>query len=285
MKIKTDALSVEKRTLEQFFDERIDGAVTKSLQDRLLDVSGLPQAIELYALSSYDYSEEHRSLFYSLARLLENPLCQTIYAARWRVFSDFYEPVEPIDLAFANDLIQNLSKASEHEKVAVFFDTLAELRPFPPSQKYLVDLDIEQHILNALGKYCLSSIEEIKTTADAEKIRHMLWCLKTVGGDKTIFDAIKDAVGAAIESEDWASTRSYEQLMHEIWCALAQPLPSLSDFTEELQSSRAYRQMAIGAIQAFSPIISSAGPRSERTTSSKDNEPETTLEVTQSFTK
>ncbi|MFZ4076955.1 MAG: 3'-5' exonuclease [Legionellaceae bacterium] len=272
-------------TTRHYFDARIRGAVSKNLQAKLLDVSGLSQAIELYDLSSYGYTEGRRPLFYMLARLLANPLCQTMYAARWRVFADFHDPMEPINVAFANNLIQRLSKTSEHERVAVFFNTLAELRPFPPSQKYLVDVDLEQHILNELKNYCLSSIKEIKTTEDYEKSRRMLRCLKTIGGDKTIFDAIKDAVGAAIESEDWASTRSYEQLMHQIWSVLAQPHPCLSDFKQELESSRGYQQMAIGAIQTFSPIMSSGAPTRDRATSSMHDNSVRVSEVTQSLTK
>ena len=237
------------------FDNKMANTITQSLLKMASNFQGLRDAIELFELSSYTYCETNRSLFYMLADLMLNKLCQTIYDARLRSFSDYSEPSEPIDADFASHLISLLADTKNADRVRVFFNALANLRPYPPSQKYLITVDVEQYVLHALSTYCKSIIKDIKTADEYISFQQRLQRFQTFGGDILAFDAIKESVAANIEKEDFASTRNYDQLMREIWNTIKQPQINLGDFKTELLSSHGYLQLATSAMATFSPFM------------------------------
>ncbi len=212
-------------------------------------LNSLSRAIPLFDLGGLDY-HEHAQAFIVLAETFANPLCQTIFDARLRAFSDYSVPSDPVNLYIAGDIIQKLRVLPDEEsRIHTFFDFFASHRPFPESQKYIVEVDVAAEVAMALESYCVSVIKAIASPEDYERARRVIRKLQTEGGDKVIFDKIKYSVASAIESQDWCSTRHYAQLMDEVWQELVKPQADLDSFIKELESSKGYRQMTMIAMR------------------------------------
>ncbi|HBD9374799.1 TPA: hypothetical protein KLD42_001673 [Legionella pneumophila] len=170
-----------------------------------VDLAGLNRAITLFDLSSFNYKQEHFPKFSILSSVLANPLCQTIFDARLRGFSDYSELSEPLPSIDANEIINQLvDLVDEETKAQIFFDFFVPFRPFPPSQKYIVDVDVADKVARVL------QAPEMKST------------LRMKNGVRVVFDKIKYEIASHIESEDLCSTRNYKDLMNEIWSILNQ---------------------------------------------------------------
>lgn len=208
--------------------------------------SGLSRALTLFELSHYDFSHDHLPLFCVLTDVLAIPLCQTIFDARCRVNSDYDSPRDPINSFIADTIIDELvALPDEESKVRTFFNFFAKFRTLPASQKYMIDLDVASLVTTALTNDCEAVIHAIQTRDDFVRAQQMIKNLKVKGGDKAVFDRIKYSVASAIESMDWYSTRSYEQLMEEIWQALSSPQEDLSEFAELFEDTSVYLQVVI----------------------------------------
>lgn len=204
-------------------------------------LEGVNRALTLFDLSGYRYTPEHFPKFSVIAKVLANPLCQTIFDSRWRSFSDYTEISEPLNSTDADEIINQLiGLVAEEDKIRTFFDFFASLRPFPPSQKYIVDINIEDKVTTALMSFCKSKIAAIASNEDSLQVQAMITTLRKKGGDNAIFDTIKYEVASDIELEDLYSMRKYEDLMDEIWSALNQPQPHLETFEDTFHERREY---------------------------------------------
>ncbi|MFJ1269782.1 hypothetical protein ACD661_14550 [Legionella lytica] len=210
---------------------------------------GLDRAINLFDMSSFVYNEEHLSMFSMLTKVLANPLCQTIFDARMRSFSDYTIPDEPLLPQDANQIIQQLYDLKDDEsKIRTFFDFFAQYRPLPCSQKYLMETDTASQVAIALELYCIAKIAAITTYQDALDVKEMIQLLQTHGGNETHFEAIKYLVAGNLEAENWASTKTYDQLMQEIWQTTAQPQTDLRDFSTLDENSNRTSQLVRTAL-------------------------------------
>lgn len=211
-----------------------------------IKMNGLSRALFLFGRSQFDFSQENLPMFCALTEVLAIPLCQTIFDARTRAQSDYDIPSEPIRLPIANDIVNQLvALPDEESKVRTFFNFFTRFRPMPSSQKYMVEIDVASMVVAVLSKDCETTIHSIQCRDDLLKAQQRIKKLKLRGGDKEDFDKIKYEVGNWIESMDWYSTRSYEQLMEEIWQALSVPQAELSSFTELFEETTVYLQ-AVG---------------------------------------
>ncbi|CAM4462185.1 MAG: hypothetical protein LEGION0403_FIIPPAGN_01359 [Legionella sp.] len=195
-------------------------------------INGLEHAIQLFDLSSFVYNEEHLSKFSVLTKVLATPLCQTIFDARLRSFSDYTIPKEPLLPQDANNIIQQLHDLSDEEnRIRTFFNFFAQYRPIPCSQKYLTETDSATQVVIALELYCSAKIKAATSYQDRVEIKEMIYILQTKGGNKSHFEAIKYIVANNLEEENWASTKDYDQLMRDIWQTLSQPQTDLRDLS------------------------------------------------------
>ena len=199
------------------------------------------RAMTLFVHSKLDDSYDNLNRFIVLAEVLANPLCQTIYDARLRSFSSYSDTSDPIDSTFALDLINQLyTEQNKERQVAIFFDACAQFRSYPPTQKYMTDLRVDDAVLMALNLHCLSMIERIDSALDYQQTQQMINKLHTLGGDQALFDQLNYSIATTIETDDLYSQRSYQQLMDEIKEALFKPQVYLSLFTTELKQSKGY---------------------------------------------
>lgn len=160
-----------------------------------IDVKGFHRAKELYEMACYADSKHNYHKFALLTRVLANPLCQTIYDARLRCFSDYAEPTEPLNNNRATDIIQQLCHERDNDQhIKLFFDFFAAFRPIPCTQKYMVDIDIND-IVNSY---------------------------KIDRRDPASLKQLKYRIASQIESEDYYSSRTYDTLMSSIEEALDQ---------------------------------------------------------------
>jgi hypothetical protein len=184
---------------------RVDLGTIRNYLSQHVALEGLSRAISLFDLSSFSYKQEHFQKLSILTRVLANPLCQTIFDARLRGFSDYSEISEPLRSTEADEIINQLADLVDEEtKVRIFFDFFVSFRPFPPSQKYIVDVDVVDKVAGVL------QAPEMKET------------IRMKDGVKNVFDRIKYGIASDIESEDLCSIRKYKDLMNEIWSALNQ---------------------------------------------------------------
>ncbi|KTD11882.1 hypothetical protein Lgra_1340 [Legionella gratiana] len=208
---------------------------------RHVALEGLNRAITLFDLSSFSYRKEHFSVFCVITEILANPLCQTIFDARWRSFSDYTIISEPLSATDADEIIRQLIDVVDEEtRIRTFFDFFASFRPFPPSQKYMVDVNISDKVTAALTNYCKSIIAAIANDEDSLQVREAIATLRKKGGNKIIFDKIKYEIASDVESEDLYSMRTYDDLMDEIWVTLNQPQLHLETFDDKLHKGRRY---------------------------------------------
>ncbi|MDA9272025.1 hypothetical protein N9Q05_01410 [bacterium] len=202
-------------------------------------IDGLSRATTLFELSSFDYSLENLEHVGLLADVLANPVCQAIFDARLRRFSDYTTYSEPINTTFADDLITQLYAEPDVDKrIPLFFDALSTLRPFPPSQKYMKGLTVADEVMIKLKAHCNEIIQTIDSREDYANAQRMIKPLRRQGGDHVMFDAIKYAVATAIVSGDLYSTLSYDELMAEIRTALFKPQIDLDSFANELNAAK-----------------------------------------------
>lgn len=219
-------------------------------------LEGLNRAVTLFDLSSRDYRKEHFPLFRVLTHVFANPLCQTIFDARLRCFSDYYVPLEPLNSLHADFIINQLYFLNDDEsRVCTFFDFFSEFRSFPGSQKYIIEVNTDDHVTRELDFYFQSKIETIENKEDYFWVREMITKVRTQGGDKVIFEKIKYNVASAIEAEDFCSTRNFNQLMHQIEKALFKPQPNLDTFIEQLENSKGFRAIRAEAFRAQSFLM------------------------------
>lgn len=225
--------------------------IIPALFSQSVAAEGLSRALALFNLSSFVYNEELLPMFSVLTKVLANPLCQTIFDARLRSFSDYTIPDEPLLPQHANQLIQQLYNMKDEEnRIRTFFNFLAQFRPIPCSQRYLTETKSATQVPLALELYCVEKIKAIKTYQDCVEVKEMIYILQTKGGDKTHFDAIKYSVASDLEAENWASTKNYDQLMNEIWEALDQPQTDLRDFSSLDENSNRINKLVTTAINA-----------------------------------
>lgn len=221
------------------FTNSVDLTVVLNFLAQHVALDGLSRAITLFDLSSYGYRKEHFLRFGALTKVLENPLCQTIFDARLRGFSDYTIISEPLSSIDADEIVKQLIDVIDEEaQIRLFFDFFAEFRPFPASQKYIVD--VGEKVTAALMNYCESTIAAIASPQDCLQAQAMIATLRKEGGNKIIFDKIKYEIASEIESEDLCSMRTYDRLMDEIWLALNQPQVNLDTFADRFPKSLGY---------------------------------------------
>lgn len=229
-------------------------------------INGLDRAIKLFDISSFVYNEEYLSMFSVLTKVLANPLCQTIFDARLRSFSDYTIPDEPLLPQDANHIIQQLYDLQDDEsKIRTCFDFFARYRPFPCSQRYLTETDAASQVVIALEIYCITKIAELDTYQEAVDIKEMIHILQTHGGNETHFEAIKYTVASNLEAENWASTKDYAQLMQEIWQAVTQPQTDLRDFSALDENSNRINKLVTTAINAPNLLFGQKAPANKIT--------------------
>jgi hypothetical protein len=254
-------------------DAHADAALIHSFLSHQTIVNGLSRAMTLFDLSCFEYSSQAFEQWRTIATVLANPLCQTIFDARLRGFSDYTACSEPIDPMFADGLITRLHAEQNKEKrIELFFNACATLRPFPPTQKYMKPIDVSLIVEVTLTSYCQKMIQSIACQEDEDNVRDMIKALQTTGGKLAIFESIKYQVAHVIESEDLYSSRTYQQLMDEIGHALSQPQMYITPLPSEWQQSKAYCQITPelkGKFTLFSPPSESLNDEQEMTASKK----------------
>ncbi|AUH71275.1 hypothetical protein [Legionella sainthelensi] len=220
-------------------------------------LEGLNRALTLFDLSGYSYTPEHFPTFSVIAKILANPLCQTIFDSRWRSFSDYTIISEPLNSTDADEIIKQLvDSVDEETKIRIFFDFFASFRPFPPSQRYIVDVNIGDKVTTALTNYCRLRIAAIASDESSLQVQKMIATLRQKGGDQIIFDTIKYEVASEIESEDLCSMRKYQDLMDEIWVALNQPQIHLETFEDTFHKCRGYPSFFAEVLRAQTATVS-----------------------------
>lgn len=218
----------------------VDIAIIKNFLSQQVALEGLNYTITLFDLSHFSYKTQHFQKFADLTWVLANPLCQTIFGARLRGFSDYSVITEVLNDTAADNIIKQVSLAQGENKVKIFFDFFTSFRPFPPSPKYIVEVNVSHWVTAALTHYCKATIAASTSPQDLLQTQKMIATLRKKGGDKVIFDKIKYEVASHIESEDLCSSRTYDDLMEEIWSALNQPQVHLETFTNDLHQAKGY---------------------------------------------
>ncbi|MDR3503853.1 MAG: hypothetical protein P4L79_14845 [Legionella sp.] len=228
--------------ITQMLKAGINAELIPDFLSKFVAINGLSRAIRLFDLSSFAYNEEHLLMFSILTKVLANPLCQTIFDARLRSFSDYSIPNEPLLPQNANNIIQQLYDLKDEEsRIRTFFNFFTQFRPVPCSQRYLTATDSATQVAMALESYCAAKIETISTYQDSLEVKEMIQILQTQGGNETHFEALKYIIASDLEAENWASTKDYDQLMQEIWQALTQPQTDLRDFSTLNENSNRAR--------------------------------------------
>lgn len=241
-----DSLSEEDQTSLSIILSMLNEAEPETLNEEIINhlveniaMAGLSRAVELSELAQFKYDATNYHLFILLTNVFANPLCRLIYDARLRCFSDYATPSEPISTNDANAIILQLAGLEDEEnRIRTFFDFYANVRPFPCSQKYIVDIDINELVGNALIDYCTSLIEQIQTQENLQQAINIIQMLREAGGNKNIFDEIKYTIAYRIESDDLCSTRRYDDLMNDIWLAVNKPQNDLPTFSDDLKRKR-----------------------------------------------
>lgn len=240
--------------------------------DSVKTLRGLSRALEIFKYATITYNTEG---FIHLANLLDvmaNPLCQTIFDARLRSFSDYSESSDPLKrTGVADSIIFQLSTARNSEdKYQLFFDYFADFRPFPPSLKYVVELDLPDLVLSTLTVFCQSLIQNISTKQDYLQAKEIIKELRTRGGNEAIFNRVKYHIAAELEFTDWCSTYKYQGLMDDIRAVLFQPQTELADFKTELESSPGYLQMSSTQMQGVALLMPAIANQANQTTAVTD---------------
>ena len=227
-------------------------------------LNSLGRAVTLFDhCKKLGYGKEHFQQFSILMKILDNPLCRTIFDARLRCFSDYSSPSDSLKSQDIDDLITKLCVLdTEEDRVSLFFDFFAKMRPFPDSQKYLTKLNVAAQVTRALNSYCTSEIETVDSQEDYLNTVYRIKALRAKGGDAEHFEAIKYDIACWIETEDLCSTRNYKQLMDEISKALSKPQVNLDSFDKKLENTTGYREYVRAGLTKSSPIM---GPRSRDT--------------------
>ena len=215
------------------------------LLSRSINRNGLRRAITLFDLSSLPYDREHFKKFGVLVAVLANPLCQTIFDARLRGFSDYSVPTEPVNSREACALLsQLLVYQAEEARIRLFFNFFAPLRPFPVSQRDLVAVNIAEEVARGVKSYCRAEIKAIESQQDYLVVSKIISDLENKRNMDVVFDNIKYPVASAIEATDLCSTRDYYQLMDEIKRALSGTQEDLQedlkDIMGELKSTKGH---------------------------------------------
>lgn len=183
-------------------------SVIQTFLSEQITPEGMSHAIDLFNLSHFSYNTQHFKTFKILSDLFENPLCQTIFDARLRTFSDYDDPSEPLNFDEADNIINQLISLRDQEaRVRAFFDYFASFRPYPSSQRYF----------RAIKAADIIPRFNTRNASD--------------------FDHMKYEIASHIESEDLCSTRTYDDLMQEIRDALNQHLKRTPGFFDHSRPS------------------------------------------------
>lgn len=161
-------------------------------------LDNLSQAMSIFEQSDFGFYQEHLEKLAVLSKVLANPLCQTIFDARLRGFSDYTMLSDPLKTLNTTEIINQIWHSSnEDTQIQIFFDYFAQFRPLPLSQKYMVFVDVAERVAREV---------ELSDSRDM----------------KGIFDTIKYRVASNIERDDLYSTRTYQHHMAQIWSELSQ---------------------------------------------------------------
>ncbi|EHL32174.1 hypothetical protein [Legionella drancourtii] len=222
-------------------------------------ISGLNDALTLFSHSHFTYKKEHFNTFAILTSVLANPLCQIIFDARLRGFSDYSLLSEPLEnYEIAHSIIQQLSKLNnQEEQVAVFFDFFTDYRPFPASQTYTVEIDIAMEVESELRAYCQAKIDTINNKHDYLRAKQLIEKINTKGGSIDLFNEIKYKVASAIENKDMCSARNYQQHMNAIHQVLMKHQFEL-DFEHKLQNFKGAQEMVTTQMQGHALFMPSS---------------------------
>jgi hypothetical protein len=161
-------------------------------------------------------------------------------------------------------VIQKLAVLDSQEKrIEFFFDFFAtNYRPIPPSLKDYVEIDLESRVSYALIDYCSDMIAAINTKEEYIKVSQLIKLIRTTGGTKEVFDAIKYEVASSVENDDQHSSRTFNDHLTAIWDLLNHPQHTLSDFTEQLKASKGYQAMITTSMQGHALLMQSAAASS-----------------------
>lgn len=229
-------LFLKLKTTDLTFTNFKDKALTNSQV-----ISGINTALNLFTLCnrSFDLDE-----FCIVSKVVANPLCKAIFQSTTRTFSD-YEEHEPISTAYANNLIKKIIKEENIEKqISIFYDSLAEFRVNPCSQKYMfsiyAEIDINSDMLNnpeelaeinmmikaginveniiieELKKFIQTKISKIASFDDNKQIKDLINNLSNNTIPEDTLNEIIYEIAAQIELLDYYSMRDYTSLMSEI---------------------------------------------------------------------
>lgn len=244
--------------LLKLYSSEVDLALIQKFLSTQIVMNGLDDALTLFNHSQFTYKQNNFNAFAILTSVLANPLCQTIFAARLRCFSAYSSPSEPLrSPEVANSIIQQLCKLStQEERVAVFFDFFTDYRPFPNSQRDIVEINTEMEIELILRAYCQAQIAMISNKQDYLRSKQLIEKINTKGGGIEFFNEIKYEVASAIEGKDLCSMRDFQANMANIHQVLMNHQFEL-DFTEELQKSRGYQEMVTARMQGHALLMPS----------------------------
>lgn len=158
------------------------------------NLDGLSQAMAIFEQSDLGFYQKHLNKLKVLSKVLSNPLCQTIFDARLRGFSDYIMISDPLKNLNTTEIINQISQSSnEDTQIQIFFDYFAQFRPLPLSQKYMIFVDVAERVAREV---------ELSRSRD--------------------FDTIKYRVASNIERDDLYSTRTYQDHMAQIGFELNQ---------------------------------------------------------------
>lgn len=206
---------------------------------RRIDHDGLSDAITLYNLSTFEYSEQHLPKFFVLTQVLANPLCQTIFAARFRGSSEYSPTVEPLSSNDVDGIIISTTREQDEARIKIFFDCCQKFQTAPLSQKYLCDVDIATIIDDSVKHFCQSKIKKLAMEADRSQIDELIKRANGEKGGKFIFGLIKYNAANTLLIEDLYTQRTYDQIMAEIKNELEKNSANYSNtFVTQLQPAR-----------------------------------------------
>lgn len=138
------------------------------------------------------------------SRLFANPLCEIMFLARKRVFSDYQEDTpELLSQAHACKLIEHiLNLESEESRVEFFFDQMREIKPSPLSQRDTIEYQYgtTESFMALMVQPCLREYLQKHQGTELNKIH----------------DALRYEIASEIEKNDLCCSRTYRQLMNEI---------------------------------------------------------------------
>lgn len=202
----------------------------KTFLNDLPSLEGINDALDMMKRSGIEFSKEtFCSTCRALSPLLNNPLIKVIYESRLRVFSDYAEPHDGLDEMMAKKLIGiAISERDEVHKIKNMFDTLVELRITPPTLKYYEEtrIDVTQLCRDMLEQYFNKQFAKASSLDEKRRCQAALLRVHRTNALQ-LFDALKYAIGAQIETIDVYSTRTFDDLMLAIWRAFDNPMPTL----------------------------------------------------------